>query len=79
LADLGVDPSLAANISPQAGRSPGIAARRVNPGGPGYGLGVMPPRGGETFIDVLMVQENAVAARAGVQKGDRIVAMSVDD
>jgi predicted metalloprotease with PDZ domain len=39
----------------------------------------MPPRGGETFIDVLMVQENAVAARAGVQKGDRIVAMSVDD
>ena len=36
----------------------------------------MPPRGGETFIEVLMVPENTVAAAAGIQQGDRIVAMN---
>jgi S1-C subfamily serine protease len=36
----------------------------------------MPPRGGETFIEVMMVPENAVAATAGIQRGDRIVAMN---
>jgi C-terminal processing protease CtpA/Prc len=73
---LGVDPSLAANISPQGERSIAPAVRSLNPGGPSYGLGIMPPRGGDTFIEVMMVRENAVADNAGVRQGDRIVAMN---
>lgn len=76
LTDLGVDPGLAAGISPQGRRSPAVAVRNLNPGRKGYGLGMMPPRGGETFIEVLMVPENTVAAAAGIQQGDRIVAMN---
>ena len=76
LTDLGVDPNLAAGVSPQGGRLPAASVRRLNPDGPSYGIGIMPPRGGETYIEVMMVQANAVAAAAGVQQGDRIVAMN---
>jgi C-terminal processing protease CtpA/Prc len=76
LTDLGVDPSLAANISSQRERSPATAVRKLNPGDRGYGLGIMPPRSGDTFIEVMMVQADGVAAAAGVQRGDRIAAMN---
>ena len=76
LADLGVDPSLATRVSPQGAGSPAVAVRRLNPDGPSYGLGIIPPRGGETFIEVMMVPADGVAAAAGVKQGDRIVAMN---
>lgn len=76
LTDLGVDPDLAAGLSPQGRSSPAVAVRDVNSGRKGYGLGIMPPRGGETFIEVMMVRENGVAAAAGIKQGDRIVAIN---
>jgi C-terminal processing protease CtpA/Prc len=76
LTELGVDPGLAASVSPQGERSPAAAVRKLNPGGKSYGLGIVPPRGGDTFIEVMMVRANAAADTAGIQRGDRIVAMN---
>lgn len=42
-------------------------------GGPGYGIGIMPPRGGEEYLTIRRVIENGVAQQAGLQAGDRIV------
>ncbi|MGI9201872.1 MAG: S41 family peptidase [Woeseiaceae bacterium] len=42
-------------------------------GGPGYGIGMMPPRGGETYLSIAQVIDDGVAQRAGLQAGDRIV------
>ena len=76
LSDIGVDSSLAASVSPQGRRMPGPIVRRVNPEKKSYGLGIMPPRSGASDIEVMMVTENSVAEAAGLQQGDRIVAIN---
>jgi C-terminal processing protease CtpA/Prc len=76
LAELGADPALAEEISPKRGGPRATDVRDINHGGPGYGFGITPPRGGETFLEVMLVQANAAAAMAGVLQGDRIVAMN---
>ncbi len=41
-----------------------------------YGIGMAPPRGGEEFLEVLMVSPGLVAEEAGVQVGDRILTVN---
>ena len=76
LTDLGVDPGLASSVTRQRGMSPEVAVRQVNPNRKSYGMGIMPPGGGDTFIEVMMVRPDAAADKAGLQQGDRIVAMN---
>ncbi len=42
-------------------------------GGRGYGIGMLPPRGGESHIRVVQVIEGGVAEKTGVRAGDLIV------
>jgi C-terminal processing protease CtpA/Prc len=76
LSDIGVDPGLAASVSPQGRGTTGSVIRRVNPEQKSYGLGIMPPRPGESAIEVMMVTTDSVAAAAGLRQGDRIVAIN---
>lgn len=45
-------------------------------GGRSYGIGMVPPRSGDTYIRVVQVIESGVAQQAGVQAGDRIVSVN---
>jgi len=73
LAEAGVDAAAAAAVP--VPRPPA----RVVAGGPSqrrYGMMLEPPRGGETALPVVDVVEGAVAARAGLRRGDRILRMN---
>ena len=61
---------------PQAPTMPRMQRRESASGGRGYGIGMIPPRSGETAIRVMQVIENGIAARAGMQAGDRIVSVN---
>lgn len=76
LEDIGVDPTLAANVSRKGPEGAGPQVRRVNPGKKSYGFGIMPPRPGDESIEVMMVTADSVAEAAGVQQGDHIVAIN---
>jgi C-terminal processing protease CtpA/Prc len=45
-------------------------------GGPGYGIGMMPPRGGETYLRIARIIDGGVAQQAGLQAGDHIVSIN---
>ena len=45
-------------------------------GGPGYGIGMMPPRDGDTYLRIAQVIDDGVAQQAGLQAGDRIVSIN---
>jgi C-terminal processing protease CtpA/Prc len=45
-------------------------------GGRGYGIGMVPPRGGDSHVRVMQVIEGSVAQKGGVQAGDRIVSVN---
>lgn len=48
----------------------------MNPRGRSYGIGMLPPRGGESELEILQVRPGGVAAAAGLQAGDRITAVN---
>jgi C-terminal processing protease CtpA/Prc len=58
---------------PPAMAKPQMQRRVSASGGPGYGIAMMPPRGGETYLRIAQVIEDGVAEQAGLQAGDRIV------
>jgi len=54
-------------------------SRRVAEAAPGrraYGIGLFPPRGGETYVNIEEVAPGMVADQAGVRAGDRILAIN---
>jgi C-terminal processing protease CtpA/Prc len=61
---------------PQAPESPQMQRRVSASGGPGYGIAMMPPRGGETSLRIAQVVDSSVAHQAGLQAGDRIVSIN---
>lgn len=73
LIEAGVDPAAAAGIE-----TPRPPARVVSAatGQRRYGLGLEPPRGGETSLPILEVPAGSVAERAGIRRGDRILRMN---
>ena len=74
LREINVPLSAAANVAPFA-----APVRRVVQGEPGrraYGIGVLPPRGGESSIRVEEVAPGMVAAESGIRAGDRIVSIN---
>ncbi|HEU0225337.1 MAG TPA: S41 family peptidase [Steroidobacteraceae bacterium] len=73
LVEAGVDPAVAAGI--ETPRPPARAAQ-AGSGQRRYGLGLAPPRGGETSLAILEVPAGSVAERAGVRRGDRILRMN---
>ncbi|MGI9221687.1 MAG: S41 family peptidase [Woeseiaceae bacterium] len=58
---------------PTATATPQMQRTAPASGGSGYGIGIMPPRGGEDYLKIRRVIENGVAEQAGLQAGDRIV------
>ncbi|MEZ6022961.1 MAG: S41 family peptidase [Hyphomonadaceae bacterium] len=58
--------------------APGPARRVVQNAPPNrrYGIGLLPPSGGEQSLEILQVDPGFVAANAGVRVGDRIVSLN---
>ncbi len=73
LREIGVPVAAAAAIAPLQGP----AVRRVAgaPGQPRYGIGIVPPHGGEAFVRIEEVAPGLPAA-AGLRAGDRIVSLN---
>lgn len=61
---------------PQAMPMPQMQRSVSASGGPGYGIGMMPPRGGDSYLRIARVIDGGVAQQAGVQAGDRIVSIN---
>jgi C-terminal processing protease CtpA/Prc len=61
---------------PQAMPMPQMRRSVSASGGPGYGIGMMPPRGGETYLRIARIIDGGVAQQAGLQAGDHIVSIN---
>ena len=61
---------------PPALAMPQMQRREQTSGGRGYGIGMMPPRGGETYLRIAQVIDGGIAQQAGLQAGDRIVSVN---
>ena len=61
---------------PPAMAMPQMQRRESASGGRGYGIGMMPPRGGETYLRIAQVIDGGFAQQAGLQAGDRIVSIN---
>lgn len=61
---------------PPAMAMPQMQRREPASGGRGYGIGMMPPRGGETYLRIAQVIDGGIAQQAGLQAGDRIVSIN---
>jgi C-terminal processing protease CtpA/Prc len=63
--------------SPDAVAAPAPTRRvEATPGRPGYGIAMLPPRGGEASIEVREVIAGRPAAAADVRPGDRILSLN---
>ncbi len=71
----GADPALAQSVA-AAAPTPSVAVREQNPRGRSYGIGMLPPRGGETSLEILQIRPDGPAAAAGLRSGDHIVSIN---
>ena len=61
---------------PPAMTIPQMQRREPVSGKRGYGIGMLPPRDGETYLRIAQVIDGGVAQQAGLQAGDRIVSIN---
>lgn len=73
LREIGVAPT-AASAAVAAPRPP--AVHRVVTPGPRYGIGIADPEGGQPSLRIFEIDPGSIAARAGLQAGDRILTLN---